>query len=131
MDIAKNFPYAEELLYSREVILCLSHNGTYKECYSIAEAKNFFIENGDEPIEYDGPLYVETNKDTGEPLTPEEQEGVVWMSSNRPATPEEIEEARRYFREHHKCKYHLFHDEPAFCYDSRSCGICGRGLGLI
>lgn len=111
--------------------LCLSHSGTYKKCSSVDEAKRFFIDNGDEPVDYNGNLYVELNAETKEPLTPEQQSGVVWRSTNRLATQEEIKEAREYFRKHHKCKFHLFHDTPSFLYDIRKCGICGESLGLI
>lgn len=74
-------------------------------------------------------LYIE-HKD-GIPLTPEKQTGIVYSSEIREATEQEVKEAKKYFAEHGKCKYHLVYDKHGFDWDLRYCGICNNFICLI
>lgn len=134
-EVVKSFKEAEDYFKNNnnsQEIICLSHNNTFETVKSIEAAKKFYINNGEEPIECIEKLYVEYDEKSGHIFTPEEQEGgYIQISVCRPATESEVEKARKHFRDHRKCEYHLFYDKPAFLYDSRNCGICGRHIAMI
>lgn len=81
----------------------------------------------------DRKLYIEINSSTREPLSTDTQENYYGQYATKlvEATPEQIEEAKKYYAEHKKCKHHLVYDEPLLYYDRRTCGICGAFIGLI
>ena len=56
--------------------------------------------------------------------------GDIVLSTVRPATPEEIEDARRLHMQG-ECPHNIVHDEKGWMYDYRSCVTCGKGLGAI
>ena len=68
-------------------------------------------------------LYVETVKESfcGQPL----------ISTVRPATEEEVAEAKRRFEEGELCDHRFVVDDVDWMYSYRYCGICGAGLGAI
>lgn len=78
-------------------------------------------------------LYIEINSSTREPLSTDAQENYCGQCATElvEATPEQIEEAKKYYAEHKKCKHHLVYDEHLLYYDRRTCGICNTLLGLI
>lgn len=69
-------------------------------------------------------LYIEHVN--GKILSPDEQEGIVVSSDLRLATEEEVEEAKKYYQKHGKCKHHLVYDKEGFMYYARYCGVCGE-----
>ena len=81
-------------------------------------------------------LFIEFNKATGKDLTVEEQEDPYLMAKVvstecRDVSDEEIEEAKKYFEEHKKCRIHICKDTAGFIYDSRDCVICNRFIAHI
>jgi len=56
--------------------------------------------------------------------------GDIVISTVRPATTEEIEEARR-LHALGECPHNIVRDEKGWMYDLRSCVTCGKGLGAI
>ena len=81
-------------------------------------------------------LYKEVNDETNQILTPDEQANPAIMikcvsTKLIEATPQEIDEAKTYYKKHKKCKNHLVYDEDTFMYYSRYCGICGKFIALI
>lgn len=56
--------------------------------------------------------------------------GDIVLSTVRPATIEEIEEARR-LHEQGECPHNIVVDEKGWMYDYRVCVTCGKGLGAI
>lgn len=57
--------------------------------------------------------------------------GHVLVSSVRPATDEEVRIARDEFLSTGKCKCNLVVDHAGWMYTTRSCAICGAGLGAL
>lgn len=82
-------------------------------------------------------LYIETARNDGHILTPEEQEDNIHIhcrcggSELKPATQKEIREARDYYNRHNKCKHHLVYDDGGISYYLRYCGICGKLISLV
>lgn len=60
-----------------------------------------------------------------------ERIGETVLASNvREATEEEVAEARK-LHEEGKCPHTIVKDEYGWLYATRSCAICGRGLGTV
>lgn len=56
--------------------------------------------------------------------------GHILASTVRPATEEDV----RIAREEHargECKHNVVEDTSGWLYDTRSCYICGKGLGTV
>ena len=56
--------------------------------------------------------------------------GDIVLSIVRPATTEEIKEARR-LHEHGECPHNIVVDKKGWMYDYRVCVTCGKGMGAI
>lgn len=49
-----------------------------------------------------------------------------------PASDEEVEKAKKLYKETKKCDHRFIYDEVGYSdYDFRYCGICGKLIGLI
>jgi len=56
--------------------------------------------------------------------------GDIVISTVRPATPEEIANAKL-LHERGACPHSIVNDEKGWMYDYRYCVTCGKGLGVI
>ena len=76
--------------------------------------------------------FIEIDKDTGKPISPEVQEKGLCISSDiKEVTEEEYIDYLAYYNLHKKCKRHLVEDLPFGYYYQRRCIICGKDLGLL
>lgn len=76
--------------------------------------------------------FIEINRDTGEPISPEMQEkGRMISSTIKEISEEEYQDYIHYYWFTGKCKYHLIEDAPFGDYYQRHCIICNKDLGLI
>lgn len=53
------------------------------------------------------------------------REELVALEKRQKSIEQIMDDARK------TCSHRAFYDEAGFCYDTRSCGICGASLGLI
>lgn len=76
--------------------------------------------------------FIEINRDTGEPISPEIQEkGRMISSIIKEISEEEYQDYIHYYWFVGKCKHHLIEDTPFGDYYQRHCIICNKDLGLI
>ena len=76
--------------------------------------------------------FIEINRDTGEPISPEIQEkGRIISSTIKEISEKEYQGYVRYYQATGKCKYHVIEDIPVGDYYQRHCIICNKDLGLI
>lgn len=55
----------------------------------------------------------------------------VLASTVRPATAQDVSEARARVDRGEPCDHRIVQDEPGWLYDVRSCHTCGAGLGTV